>query len=436
MSEFERGYDFAKGQLVPLQSIDFLQDGNAGNERHTVDSLMQMVNDTNNNASAVAPDDDFVAFLNGIKFFLQASKLEQESKDRVTKQHLHILSPGSTWQCRICAQNVNDNARIKKLHMDAHFRENALVAQLEGRGSLLTNYKKGVVVIGQLETKNLNLILQQDGITTKTRKRVSARLANNQKETTCIAESVLTACRGWMMPKKQWVAMKTEKDVPFDVMKYGAWTTGKNENLWIVLFGKSIKPIPLSWRPWFVGSQYATAAITEPELFAEMEGQQQQKKLQFQRGSLMYMRALSAQTRKHLIRAQDKWDETTCSLCGEGFQVVLSGDPRDEFEDDFILLDAWDNIFAPKSSSANSTKVSSTSRFPESQMDELGNKKSTTKAKKFCDGRCGWWRNFDEQGVACALCKTVPKDHSSVLHSRCFKRLEEQRAAGKKRKET
>lgn len=245
-----------------------------------------------------------------------------------------LFIPSEGFMSCACNFSVVD----KNKHMDMHFRVNQLLTRiLEPETSVNTSTSHTQPQKMSTKTRIALLrMLEEPDLKNATRLRITKQLADahvvgffhpNQKPTSQPKKKI-TVARGWFAAPKIWTRA-TLKDVPMDVIRFGKLQLSNGDGLWRDTFPATTE-IPAHWQPWLLPMKSSSSSYY-------IEKKQQQHSY----GSKMYMQSLTVEQRtKDFIHTEDKYDDRLCAICGEPFEVVLSGDPQDTLEEDFVLLHA------------------------------------------------------------------------------------------------
>jgi len=314
-AEWYRGYQFALKWFHPK-----LQSPLCCNDKR--DSLEQLLQDT---------DEENAYFKQGVVTFVEDWKRMNEQLQMVqTKSFFLNQRRESHSVCDFCAQCVP--RKQLELHVDAHYRFNKLMGLLKKEEE---DHTKRIIPfhkpLSQKGICSLETILAQP-IKKATRQRVELQLARSSLS---LVTSIATATkkmsdvkvsRGWNMPCKIWTRVLIV-NVPFDVLYFGQMVLQNGDGFWRNIFSETTS-ISNHWEPFLAKSlpklTYSSSSGSIDHLF----------------GTKRYMQALSCEERAKLIRAETQFDESTCVICGEKFEIVLSEAPDDIYGEDYVLLRA------------------------------------------------------------------------------------------------
>jgi len=282
-------------------------------------------------------------FKQGIVQFIEDWWRLQESNSRNIP-----CPPQNPSPCTQCGQPLSFDDELKAKHYDTHYRTNKIIAFLKQEGEFEMSIKKKKLIkptLNDRKRKALFLMLKEP-LHDKTRERIMEQLYPDLKKSVTVSShsyntwikegSSSAVSRGWYRPTKAWTTAPIAS-VPCDVLQYGTMLLPNGDGLWLHLFAKQLaQNLPISWVVWLhPSSSYNT--ITHKSLNGTKNNVP---------GSKLFMQLLTEKERCTLIRAEDRYDDSLCALCGDKFQVVLSEDPTDSLGEDFVFFDA---IRSPKS---------------------------------------------------------------------------------------
>ncbi len=327
--DIARGYDFAQTQINPLPV--YLNENYNKVACLSIDARIERLLE-------MTKTDPSMLFKAGIAQFIDYWWKQKESELR-----LRPSFPSCRNMCEQCSLEVPWDDEAKKEHMDSHFRIKTLQAYLSKELDFSTTQKLEAPIREPNERRRVVLheMLKLD-IKPATRMRLETELFPERQAKAKLAASLgifnkntsLEISRGWMMPATKWVSISTA-NVPQDVISYGTFVLRNNQGFWRQVFA-NLKEIPKHWIPWI---QSGDAEILTNLQSIDVGAVKKLLPIKTH-GSKAFMQSLSNETRNALVRAEDKYDERLCALCGEGFKIVLSEDPNDEFKEDLVFLDA------------------------------------------------------------------------------------------------
>jgi hypothetical protein len=334
----DAGYDFAMKQIEPLVSY-LIEDTDISklSQNEKIDYLLST-------AQTFPP-----LFKQGIAKCIDDWWRRQESIGRVRP-----VPPLNNNPCLQCGQLLPFDDDGKAQHFDVHFRSNKICSALNGdidqsaqlkSRTLAPNGRGKACLLAGKDRTTLQQMLKQP-LREKTRafimERLNPELKNDRRHlattrSSWIANDNSTSqiARGWFAPKTKWIS-NALANVPVDIVQYGRMQMPNGDGFWLHTFGKSLVAKP-HWNALLQHSQTFcnSSASATPKMQLTPLLVPTPKF-----GSKYFMQLLSSEQRAKLLRADDRYDESLCSLCGVRFDVVLSEDPTDTLGEDFVFLDA------------------------------------------------------------------------------------------------